>query len=111
MPDYVKWGIHVLVSQNGLGEVTLGDTHEYGLHHDPFDRTELNDLIIKYLETFCRLPKPQIVETWNGIYSKMSDGKSWLEVEPVPGVTILNGLGGAGMTLSFGVAETVSSKL
>ncbi len=107
MPDYVKWGIHVLVSQNGLGEVTLGDTHEYGLHHDPFDRTELNELVIKYLETFCRLPKPQIAETWNGIYPKLPNGKSWLEVEPEEGVTILNGLGGAGMTLSFGMAEQV----
>lgn len=111
MPEYVKWGIHVLVSQNGRGEVTLGDTHEYGLHHDPFDRAELNDLVIKYLETFCRLPKPQVAETWNGIYPKLPAGKSWLVEEPEPGVTILNGLGGAGMTLSFGVAEQVVANL
>lgn len=107
MPAYMKWGIHVLVSQNQLGEVTLGDTHEYGLHFDPFDRSELNDLVIKYLETFCRLPKPQIAESWHGIYPKLPNGKSWLVVEPELGVTILNGLGGAGMTLSFGMAEQV----
>ncbi len=107
MPEYLRWGIHVLVSQNQAGEVTLGDTHEYGLHHDPFDRTELNDLVIKYLETFCRLPKLQIAEAWHGIYPKLTNGKSWLVVEPEPGVTILNGLGGAGMTLSFGLAEKV----
>ena len=111
MPEYLKWGIHVLVSQNQLGEATLGDTHEYGLHHDPFDKAELNDLVIKYLETFCRLPKPQIAETWHGIYAKLPGGKSWLELEPEPGVTILNGLGGAGMTLSFGMAEEVVAKL
>jgi FAD dependent oxidoreductase TIGR03364 len=108
MPAYVKWGVHVLVSQNGLGEVTLGDTHEYGLHHDPFDRTELNDLVLKYLQTFCRLPKPQVAEAWHGIYPKLPNGKNWLAVEPEPGVTILNGLGGAGMTLSFGLAEKVA---
>lgn len=107
MPEYLRWGIHVLVSQNQLGEVTLGDTHEYGLHHDPFERAELNDLVIKYLETFCRLPKPQITETWHGIYPKMTNGKNWFHHEPEPGVTILNGLGGAGMTLSFGLAENV----
>ncbi|MBI1226044.1 MAG: TIGR03364 family FAD-dependent oxidoreductase [Bacteroidetes bacterium] len=105
MPEYVKWGIHVLVSQNGLGEVTLGDTHEYGLHHDPFDRTELNDLVIKYLETFCRLPKPQIAETWNGIYPKLPNGKTWLFENPEQDVFVLNGVGGAGMTLSFGLAD------
>ncbi len=107
MPEYLRWGIHVLVSQNQIGEVTLGDTHEYGLHHDPFERAELNDLVIKYLETFCRLPKPQITETWHGIYPKMTNGKNWFHHEPEPGVTILNGLGGAGMTLSFGLAENV----
>ncbi len=105
MPAYLKWGIHVLVSQNDAGEVTLGDTHEYGLHHGPFDRSELNELIIMYLETFCRLPKPQVAEIWHGIYAKMTDGKNWFHHEPEPGVTILNGLGGAGMTLSFGLAE------
>ena len=109
MPEYLRWGIHVLVSQNQLGEATLGDTHEYGLHHDPFDRSELNELVIKYLETFCRLPKPQIAETWHGIYAKMKNGKSWFHHEPEPGVTILNGLGGAGMTLSFGLTEKVVS--
>lgn len=107
MPEYVKWGIHVLVSQNGLGEVTLGDTHEYGLHHDPFERAALNDLVIKYLETFCRLPKPEVAETWHGIYPKMTDGRTWFVHQPEAGVTVLNGLGGAGMTLSFGVAEMV----
>ena len=107
MPEYLRWGIHVLVSQNEAGAVTLGDTHEYGLHLDPFERSELNDLVIKYLETFCRLPKPQIAETWHGIYAKLPGGKSWLVEQPEPGVTILNGLGGAGMTLSFGMAERV----
>jgi FAD dependent oxidoreductase TIGR03364 len=107
MPAYLRWGIHVLVSQHDGGEVLLGDTHEYGLHHDPFDKSELNDLVINYLETFCRLPKPQIAETWHGIYPKLPGGKTWLIEEPEPGVTILNGVGGAGMTLSFGLAEKV----
>ena len=111
MPAYLKWGIHVLVSQNQSGEVTLGDTHEYGLHLDPFERSKLNDLVIKYLETFCRLPKPQVAETWHGIYPKLPGGKSWLVEQPEPGVTILNGLGGAGMTLSFGMAERVVTDL
>lgn len=111
LPEYLRWGIHVLVSQNGLGEVTIGDTHEYGLHLDPFERTELNDLVIKYLESFCRLPKPQVVENWHGVYPKLTNGLSWLVEEPEPGITVLNGLGGAGMTLSFGVAEKVVGKI
>jgi FAD dependent oxidoreductase TIGR03364 len=35
-PEYLRWGIHVMVSQNEVGELTVGDSHEYGLTYDPF---------------------------------------------------------------------------
>ena len=50
MPDYVKWGIHVMVSQNAEGELTIGDSHEYGLVFDPFDKQCINQLIIDYMK-------------------------------------------------------------
>ena len=108
-PEYLRHGIHVLVSQNQSGEITLGDTHEYGLHHDPFDRTDLNQLVLRYLETFCLLPNSEIQESWHGLYAKMPGDHAWFLHHPEPGVTIVNGLGGAGMTLSFGMAETCLS--
>jgi D-hydroxyproline dehydrogenase subunit beta len=104
MPEYNKWGIHVLVSQTSFGEVTIGDSHEYGLDLSPFDRTYINDLILKYLSTFASFPRMEIAETWNGIYPKLP-GKTEFIMQPSPDVTIVNGLGGAGMTLSFGLAD------
>jgi len=103
--DYLKWGIHVMVSQNGSGELTIGDSHEYGLVHDPFDKTFINNLITGYLQTFANFKDWLLMQSWHGIYSKMMNGQTELIMEPEPGVTIINGFGGNGMTLSFGLCE------
>lgn len=109
MPEYVKWGIHVLISQNGLGEITIGDSHEYGLAPDPFDRQDINRLILRYLDRFAKIRQPKIAQTWHGLYA-FKKGESDCVLSPESGVTILNGLGGAGMTLSFGLADEIISK-
>ena len=108
LPDFIKWGIHVMISQNGTGEITIGDSHEYGLIHDPFDRDEINQRIIYYLHSFTQIQDLEIAQTWNGTYAKMKDKEAFI-ASPESGVYIFNGLGGAGMTLSFGLAEEVVS--
>jgi FAD dependent oxidoreductase TIGR03364 len=107
---YLKWGIHVMVSQNGSGELTIGDSHEYGLVHDPFDKAFINDMITSYLQTFASFKDWKLLQSWHGIYPKMTDGKTELIVEIAPGVTVINGIGGNGMTLSFGLCEEYFSK-
>ena len=111
MPDYIKWGIHVMVSQNGESELTIGDSHEYGLVHDPFDKQFINELIIDYLKQFAQFKNWNLLQSWNGIYPKKTDGKTDFVYSPEEGVTIVNGLGGSGMTLSFGFAEEVVASL
>ncbi|WP_291907612.1 TIGR03364 family FAD-dependent oxidoreductase [Chitinophaga sp. CB10] len=107
MPEYVQWGIHLLVSQNGAGELTIGDSHEYGPDFEPFDKAFINDLILKYMHTFLQAPDYTIQEQWHGIYPKLKNGQTELVYSPEKDVTIVNGLGGAGMTLSFGLAEEI----
>jgi len=105
--DYLKWGIHVMASQNGNGELTIGDSHEYGLVHDPFDKAFINQLIIEYLQTFANFKDWNLLQSWHGIYPKMTNGATELIVDVEPGVTVINGLGGNGMTLSFGLCEQI----
>lgn len=105
--EYLKWGVHVMVSQNHTGELTVGDSHEYGLVHDPFDKDFINRMILDYLQTFTSLKDSRLIQTWNGIYPKMPNGQTELILEAEEGVTIINGLGGNGMTLSFGLCEQI----
>ena len=111
LPFHAAHGIHVLVSATAAGELTLGDSHAYGLTVDPFDREDINTAILGYLDTFLQAPSLAIAERWHGVYPKMTDGSSELVFSPEPGVTVVNGLGGAGMTLSFGLAEEVVPRL
>lgn len=107
-PEYVRWGIHVMASQNGLGEITIGDSHEYGLTFDPFDRESVNTLILDYLAGFATFRSMKIVQSWHGIYAKLKNGNTDIVLRPESGVTVINGLGGNGMTLSFGLCDEIA---
>ncbi|MEI6408199.1 MAG: TIGR03364 family FAD-dependent oxidoreductase [Bacteroidota bacterium] len=106
MPEYGKWGIHVLLSQNGQGHLIIGDSHEYGWDVTPFDQQEVNELIIKYLKTFANFPDWEIAESWHGVYPKIPGQTNFVR-QAEEGVWIVNGLSGAGMTLSFGLATEI----
>lgn len=111
MSEYLKWGIHVMVSQNGNGELTVGDSHEYGLTVEPFDKHFINKMILDYLKEFALFPDWSVIESWNGVYPKLTTGETDIFLSPEKDVYILNGLGGAGMTMSFGLAEETVATL
>ncbi|GAB3488924.1 TIGR03364 family FAD-dependent oxidoreductase [Nocardiopsis coralliicola] len=111
LPLHRAEGVHVLVSATAGGQVTLGDSHAYGLTHDPFERDEVDRAVLDYFAGFAALPRPEIAERWHGVYPSLPDGAADLVVEAAPGVTVVNGLGGAGMTLSFGLAQETTAAL
>lgn len=111
LPEHRKWGVHVLVSQNAAGEITLGDTHVYGdAAHSPFDDPVLDELVLDYLKTFLNPPELRIASRWNGTYMKTPNAAYTL-AQLGPDVVAITGVGGAGMTLSFGLAERVANQL
>jgi FAD dependent oxidoreductase TIGR03364 len=108
--EYERYGIHVLVSQNGHGELTLGDSHEYDDEISIFNNEQIDRLVLKYLATFLEAPDCQIASRWHGFYLKHKTQPWWI-AHPDEHVTLVTGVGGAGMTLSFGLAENVVEEL
>lgn len=104
MGDYVRFGIHVMASQNELGEVLIGDSHEYDADISIFDKQQIDNLVLRYLRRMVRLPSFEIAQRWHGLYAKHAE-RPLLLLEPRPGVTIAAAPGGAGMTMSFGFAQ------
>ncbi len=107
---YKEHGIHVLLSQNPDGELVIGDTHEYAMDFTPFEQSATDLIVLDYLKSFFKADFT-INERWHGIYPKMQNGQTEIILKPDPSVTIVNGLGGAGMTLSFGLAQEVIANL
>jgi D-hydroxyproline dehydrogenase subunit beta len=105
-PWFDRYGIHVMVSQNGRGELTIGDSHEYGRDIDPFDKAEIETRILEYLQQFLDVPGLRIASRWHGTYAKHPQ-HPYVVLSPSPGVLAVTGVGGAGMTLSFGLAAKV----
>ncbi len=104
LADYDRYAIHTLVSQTADGALTLGDSHEYGLAVDVFNKTEIDELVLRNVRTFLIAPDLSIAQRWYGVYAKHPD-KAWVAIDAAPGVRIVTAVGGSGMTLSFGLAE------
>ncbi|WP_422926319.1 TIGR03364 family FAD-dependent oxidoreductase [Singulisphaera sp. PoT] len=107
-PEFDRFGIHVMASQNGLGEVVVGDSHEYGDDIEPFDKAMIDEIILRYLMTFLAVPGFRIASRWNGIYAKHPN-IPYMVANPGEGATAVTVSSGLGMTLSFGLAEQVVS--
>lgn len=105
-PELDQWGVHVMVSQAADGGLILGDSHEYGEPVQPFDREEIDALILRELRRIVDLPDWGIAERWHGVYPKLP-GRTHFLAQPLPGVVLFTGLGGSGMTMSFGLADAL----
>jgi hypothetical protein len=64
-----------MVSQNVQGELIVGDSHEYAMTHDPFDKNFINKMILDHLKKFVQFKNWTLLETWNGVYSKLTNGE------------------------------------
>lgn len=110
-PHFDAYGIHVMASQNGLGEVVIGDSHEYAPSFSPDVVEAIDAAILEYLATFVTLPDSRPATRWYGAYTKRTDGGTEQVLAPSERVRVVTGVGGAGMTLSFGLAEEVVAEL
>lgn len=97
--------LQLLVSQRASGALTIGDTHDYD---EPFafdlEEEAYDDLRLR-VESILGRPVPPVERRWAGVYSQVTDGGICWRDEPLPGVWVVTGPGGRGMTLAPAIAE------
>jgi D-hydroxyproline dehydrogenase subunit beta len=73
-------------------------------------KEEIDRFVLNYLNTFLETEPLKIASRWQGFYVK-HPSEPYLIASPEPNVTVVTGVGGAGMTLSFGLAEQTTRSL
>jgi FAD dependent oxidoreductase TIGR03364 len=99
------WAAQLLLVQRLDGSLTIGDTHA---HDEPFAFDYDSSPEAHLLATASRIlgrPLPEVRRRWTGVYSQVTDDRTYARVSPLPGVVIVTGPGGRGMTLSPAIAE------
>jgi FAD dependent oxidoreductase TIGR03364 len=99
----------LLLVQRAGGGLTIGDTHEYAepfgfdLDEDAYDHLRAR------AEALLGAPIPRVQRRWAGVYSEVDPEVAgpalYHRSEPEPGVVLVTGPGGRGMTCSPAIAE------
>lgn len=107
--------MQLLMVQRLDGSLTIGDTHVYD---EPFDFDVIEDPyrhLIARAEAILGRPLPTVERRWSGIYSQLAsdapDHAVYHYVQLEPGVVVVTGPGGRGMTLAPAIAEQTWDEL
>ena len=96
----------LLLVQRADGALTIGDTHEYA---EPFAfdvDEDAYDHLRARAEALLGTPVPRVQRRWAGVYSEVGTGAAlYHRSEPEPGVVLVTGPGGRGMTCAPAIAD------
>ena len=96
--------LQLLLVQRPDGALTIGDTHAY---EEPFDFALCEDPTEELLSRATRIlgaDLPPVRRRWEGVYAQCTDGAVCLREEIRPGVWLVTGPGGRGMTCAPAIA-------
>jgi FAD dependent oxidoreductase TIGR03364 len=96
--------LQLLLVQRPDGGLTIGDTHA---HDEPFDfalAEDPSDELLARAATLLGTDVPPVTRRWEGVYAQSIDGGVCIREELTPGVWMVTGPGGRGMTCAPGIA-------
>ena len=104
-PAAARTRAQLLLVQRLDGGLTIGDTHEYD---EPFGfdvDEDAYDHLRARAETLLGAPLPPVQRRWAGVYSQVTGDELYHRAQIEPGVVLVTGPGGRGMTCSPAIAE------
>ncbi|MGP7997027.1 MAG: FAD-dependent oxidoreductase [Streptosporangiaceae bacterium] len=103
-------GAQLLLVQRLDGGLTIGDTHEYA-EPFPFDVDERPyQHLLHKAELLLGAMLPPVRRRWAGVYSQVTGDDLYHRSEVAPGVVLVTGPGGRGMTCAPAIADDTFSR-
>jgi glycine/D-amino acid oxidase-like deaminating enzyme len=96
--------LQLLLVQRLDGGLTIGDTHAYD---EPFDFAlveEPSNELLSRAESLLGATLPAVTRRWEGVYAQCTDGDVCARAQVRPGVWMVTGPGGRGMTCAPAIA-------
>jgi glycine/D-amino acid oxidase-like deaminating enzyme len=106
-----EWGLQLLLVQRASGGLTIGDTHTYD---EPFDfavEEHLYEDLTDRAEAVLGWRLPPIARRWAGVYTAVTDDRIYYQTTVEPGIVVVTGPAGRGMTLAPAIAEETWEEL
>jgi glycine/D-amino acid oxidase-like deaminating enzyme len=104
-PEAAAAGAQLLLAQRLDGSLTVGDTHAYD---EPF-AFDVDEAAYDHLRARAELllgsPLPPARRRWAGVYSQVIGAGLYHRSQVAPGVVLVTGPGGRGMTMAPAIAE------
>lgn len=113
--DCSRYGIHILFKQRVDGSIIIGDSHEYAEITDQdslgqfYNEMAINDIILREARKIIQLENWKMSQHWTGFYCQHKDGIFVHRI--TPGIHIVTGIGGKGMTTAAGFAQANTDRL
>ena len=102
-PQVLAEGVHLIVVQGADGGLIVGDSHHYEWSPSPFQRAEVDALILDEMHAVLRLPGARVTERWSGTYASGPDTMIRQRVDD--GVHLVIVTSGTGASTSFAIGE------
>jgi FAD dependent oxidoreductase TIGR03364 len=102
-PRTLAEGIHLIVVQGSDGGLVVGDSHHYEWSPSPFQRAEVDELIMEELRAVLNVPGAQITERWSGTYASGPQTMMRERVDETTALTIVTS--GTGASTAFAIGE------
>ena len=102
-PRALAEGVHLIVVQGADGGLIVGDSHHYEWSPSPFQRAEVDALILAEMHAVLRLPGARVTERWSGTYASGPDMMIREVVDDQTRLVMVTS--GTGASTSFAIGE------